>query len=462
MKEALRAVPLFADLTDADFDALADGSTLVTLGPGELLFAEGDEGDHAYVITGGEVEIFKTSNRKEVLLAVRGPGNVIGEMALLDAAPRTASVRAKDDVTMLTIGKDALDHLLDTSTTASRSMFELFLSRWRQNEALLRQSERMAQLGTLTAGMAHELNNPAAAVRRGAGQLRGALAEFADKIAALPAVGVDPASDDRVGSLLEGNVGEGEPLDALARSDLEEELEDRLDDLGVPEAWKLVPDLVEVGMSVEEVDRIYADFGEDATGPVLAAAAAAAQAFGLLREVEEGASRLSDIVGALKSYSYLDQAPVQDVRVTKGIDDTLLILKSKLKGIQIERDYADDLPAIEAFGSELNQVWTNLLDNAADALNESETAAPRIAIRAAAAGDSIVVEIEDNGPGIPEEIQHRVFDTFFTTKPPGKGTGLGLDISYSIVTDKHAGDIKLTSEPGKTVFRVELPVSQPK
>ena len=460
MKDLLRSVPLFADLLESDLDALVEGIESVTLDKGELLFAEGDVGDRAYVITGGEVEIFKTTGGKEVLLAVRAEGTLIGEMALLDAAPRTASVRARSPVTMLAIGKERLDRLLESSATASRSLFRLMLVRWRENEARLRQSERMAQLGTLTAGLAHELNNPAAAVRRGADQLRQALVDYAAKLAALTATGIDPADDERLTKLLTGHREEGRQLDALGRSDLEEELEDHLDAMGVEEPWRLVPDLVDAGITGTEVDEIRADLGDDAAGVVLRAVAAVTGAFGLLHEVEEGASRLSAIVGALKSYSYLDQAPVQEIDVTAGIDDTLLILKFKLKDIEVHRDYATDLPIIAAFGSELNQVWTNLIDNAADALSDSDVAEPVITLRTSAEEGEVFVEVEDNGPGIPEDIQDRIFDAFFTTKPPGSGTGLGLDISYSIVVDKHRGDLTVDSEPGRTVFRVALPIER--
>lgn len=457
MKETLRAVPLFADLSEDDLDALVDGAKPVSLEANELLFAEGDEGDVAYVVTAGEVEIVKVTAAKEVLLAVRGEGSVIGEMALLDAKPRSASVRARSPVELLSIGKDELDALLESSASASRSLFEMMLTRLRQNEVQLRQTERMAQLGTLTAGLAHELNNPAAAVRRGANQLRDAMSNYVAKVAALSAVGVDPG-DDRVSELLGAGSGLVEPLDALARSDLEEELEDRLDELGVDEAWALVPELVDAGMTIESVDAVTSDFEADVVGDVLRACAAASGALGLLHEVEEGASRLSAIVGALKSYSYLDQAPVQEIDVTRGLDDTLLILKTKLNQIKVVREYAEDLPEIEAYGSELNQVWTNLIDNASYALIDGDVADPRIVLRVSAGDSEVVVEVEDNGPGIPDDIQERVFDSFFTTKPPGSGTGLGLDISYTIVANKHRGELTLESEPGRTTFKVTLPI----
>jgi signal transduction histidine kinase len=455
--EALRAVPLFADLTDDDLAELSKGIEPCSLEAGELLFAEGEEGDRAYVITGGEVEIFKMSGKREVLLAVRGEDTVIGEMALLESMPRNASVRAKSHVTMLAIGKEQLDALLNTSASASYALFQQVLTRLRQNQSQLRQSERMAQLGTLTAGLAHELNNPAAAVRRGADQLRDAIADYVSKVAALSAGGIDPG-DKRISPLMRPADARAEPLDALARSDLEDELEDHLDELGVEEPWKLAPELVDAGMTREAIDSVVDQFGAEAAARVLRTAAAAGGALGLLHEVEEGASRLSAIVGALKSYSYLDQAPVQEIDVTKGLDDTVLILKSKLKDIEVRREYAEGLPVIQAYGSELNQVWTNLIDNAAYALTDHDVQGASIVIRAFQEGTEVVVEVEDNGPGIPDDIQARVFDSFFTTKPPGSGTGLGLDISYSIIVNKHAGDLAVDSEPGRTTFRATIPM----
>ena len=211
-------------------------------------------------------------------------------------------------------------------------------------------------------------------------------------------------------------------------------------------------------MTIESVDAVTSDFEADVVGDVLRACAAASGALGLLHEVEEGASRLSAIVGALKSYSYLDQAPVQEIDVTRGLDDTLLILKTKLNQIKVVREYAEDLPEIEAYGSELNQVWTNLIDNASYALIDGDVADPRIVLRVSAGDSEVVVEVEDNGPGIPDDIQERVFDSFFTTKPPGSGTGLGLNISYTIVANKHRGELTLESEPGRTTFKVTLPI----
>ena len=262
----------------------------------------------------------------------------------------------------------------------------------------------------------------------------------------------------RLAVLLDTTTGDHGVLSALERSDLEDEVEETLAELGIDQPWALTAGLVDGGMTPDNVRGVADDFGAELAATVLRACDAAHAAHALLDEVEEGARRLSDIVGALKSYSYLDQAPIQEVDVAKGLEDTLLILKSELGDIEVRREYANDLPSIEAFGSELNQVWTNLIDNAADAINED--GGSTITLRTSPAAEFVVVEVEDDGPGIPADVQSRVFDAFFTTKPPGSGTGLGLDISYGIVVHKHRGDISVQSEPGRTVFRVELPIVQ--
>jgi len=458
----LDAVPLFAGLPDEDLNRLSAGVTEVRLEPGAALFAEGDEGDSAYVIVDGDIEIVKQALNREVLLAVLGPGAVIGEMALLHEAPRMASGRSRTGATLLEVPRASFDAVLDTSAAAARRTMDIVLERFRENQAQLQQNERMAQLGTLTAGLAHELNNPAAAVKRGAEQLSVAMTGHA--VAYARALrNLDDAAVDRFRAVMaETTMRATQPsdIDPLERSDLETDLEDWLTDRRIEPAWEMAPALADLGYAPADLDNIAAGFA-DATGSVVSAITAAASVAALLYEVEEGATRLSTIVKALKSYAYLDQAPVQDVDVRRGLDDTLLILKRKTKDIVVRREYAEDLPMIEAYGSELNQVWTNLIDNAADAIRSAAETGGRITIRAFAADSGVVVEIEDDGPGIPADIQSRVFDSFFTTKPPGAGTGLGLDISRSIVMTRHGGLISVDSEPGRTVFRVELPLRPP-
>jgi PAS domain S-box-containing protein len=325
-------------------------------------------------------------------------------------------------------------------------------------ERALRQSERMATLGTLAAGVAHELNNPAAATRRAAEQLRQAFGQFEVAQIQLDATGLTPETralleefDERAQRL----AGQPADLSTLDRGDREADVEDWLDDRGVEDGWDLAPSLVAQDMRRQDLDRLALAIGEERLPIALALITSAFRVHMLAHEIGEGTGRISEIVGALKSYSYLGQAPVQAVNIHEGLDNTLVILRNKLKqGIEVSRKYGGDVPRISAFGSELNQVWTNLIDNAADAMDGQG----HIEIRTRRDGDWVLVEIEDDGPGIPQPIQHQVFDPFFTTKEPGKGTGLGLSTTYSIITEKHHGTITLRSAPGKTCFSVRLPI----
>ena len=457
--EHLRKVELFRELSDGDLQLVCEGSAERELADGEILFSQGEEGDAAYVITSGEIEIIAGGSDRDTLLALRKPGEVIGEMALLQDEPRMATARARKGATVLVVPKPAMTDLLEASPTAVRGLFDTVLERLRSTQAIMKQNERMVQLGTLTAGVAHELNNPAAAVARAAGELDPALSRLSGSLLRAGS-DLDPTTLDAVQQLLDRPSATA-PMSALERSDAEQALGERLDEAGLDDPWSLAADLVEAGIGIADLEAL--DAGDPATVPItLEALAASRQAMGLVRSVSSGAERLSAIVGALKSYSFLDRAPVQQVDVTAGLEDTLLILGEKLRGIAIGRDYEADLNPIEANGSELNQVWTNLIDNAADAIAErrgaeGEASAGRIAVTARNLGDGVVVEVTDDGAGIPEAVAEQIFDSFFTTKEPGKGTGLGLDISRQIVVVGHAGDITVDSEPGRTTFRVELP-----
>ncbi|MCI0396348.1 MAG: ATP-binding protein [Chloroflexi bacterium] len=459
-EDFLQKIPLFSDLPWEDLTRLCRMVKEVHLEAGELLFAEGTAGDQVYVVHEGALEVLKRAGDRDILLGVHDqPGAVIGEIALLDKAPRMASIRARDKSMLLAIRNEQIDHLLNTSPSAARAMFHTVLSRQRNTEAMLRQSEKMAQLGTLTAGVAHELNNPAAAVTRGADQLRQALLHYEETRVALEKLAFDETQQARLEELA-GQTREQArhllDLDALARSDREYELESWLEDHGVAEAWELAPTLVELNFDLPRLAQLADDFSAGQLPAVVAWLGAEYTVYTLLGEIGQGATRISEIVKALKSYSYLDQAPVQLVDIHEGLDNTLIILRSKLKtGVTVRRDYAPDLPKINGYGSELNQVWTNIIDNAADAMNGQG----EIIIRTCRKGEEVLVEIEDNGPGIPQDIQPKVFDPFFTTKPPGKGTGLGLNISYNIVVQKHRGDISVFSKPGQTVFQVRLPIN---
>jgi len=329
----------------------------------------------------------------------------------------------------------------------------------RDSETMLRQSEKMAVLGTLTAGVAHELNNPAAAVKSAAGQLEAAIAQFGQTQSHLSGLALAATQRDALQRLLhQAREQAASPLalNALARSDRERELESWLEERGLPNARELAPTLTNLNYDITGLTTLADEFAPDQLSAVVDGLVATYVVHSVLSEIGLSTGRISEIVMALKSYSYLDQAPVQAVDVHRGLDDTLLVLAHKLKsGIAVRKEYAPHLSKIQANGSELNQVWTNIIDNAADALKGQG----EITIRTRQDGERVLIEIEDNGPGIPAENQARIFEPFFTTKPPGLGTGLGLDISYNIVVHKHRGDIKVLSQPGRTCFQVWLPVN---
>ena len=458
--ERLKQVGLFSDLSDDDLGRICTDLTELRLEPGELLFEENDPGDSAYVVASGSLEVVKATQGREALVAVRGPGSVIGEMALLQEAPRMASVRARSTTDLLKIPKGTLDQLLDASPSAARSMFRALIERMQQTSERLRHSDRMAQLGTLTAGVAHELNNPAAAVRRAAQGLEGELDAYTALLVATetPAAGV---ARERALALAAAHAPEAsDQRSTLALADAEAEAEAWLERRGVEEPWRVAPDLVQAGIDVAMLKQLGDDLDGAALGDATRLLAASASIRRLVSEVDEGARRLSDIVRALKGYAFLDQAPVQDVDVVRGLEDTLVLLGHQTRQVRVQREFDPRLPPIPARGSELNQVWTNLIDNACAALSEvGDGRQPTLTLRAHPRGADIVVEVEDNGPGIPPDVRDRIFDAFFTTKPPGQGTGLGLQISYRIVVLEHRGELTVDSEPGRTTFRVVLPAN---
>jgi signal transduction histidine kinase/predicted CoA-binding protein len=457
----LRKVSLFSDLPEEDLIRLCEMIEVVQLNAGEELFSEGSPGDKVYIIESGLLDVIKSSGKQAILIATRGSGHVIGEMALLDDAPRNATVRAKTESKLLVINQEQFEELLETSPTASRVLLNTVLSRWRNMSSALQQNEKMAQLGTLTAGVAHELNNPAAAVQRGVGQLRDFLNAYAFAQARIARINLAKEQAEKLDELtVLARQAADQPMDymdPLTRSDRSYEMESWMDEIGVPDAWELAPTLVNLGFDVDGLKNLVSRFAPEFFPAVIGWLGATYNVFNLLNEISQGSERISEIVKSLKSYAYLDQAPVQNVNINQGLDNTLIILRNKLTGIRIIRDYDPELPKIQGYGSELNQVWTNLLDNAADALEK--TSNPEIVIRTSIENQWVKVEIEDNGSGIPQEVLPRIFDPFFTTKPPGQGTGLGLEISYNIVVNKHHGDIRAYSWPGKTIFKVQLPLN---
>jgi signal transduction histidine kinase len=458
MLDELRQIPLFADLSEEDLEQLYEMAETVSIPAGQLVLREGDQGDSLFVVLTGELEVTKRQGSQDVLLALSKPGQFFGEMALLEQAPRSASVRTLQESRLLVISQSAFQTLLSCSASAPLKILHTVTSRLRSTESALIQNEKMAALGTLAAGLAHELNNPAAAIRRSAAQLRDALAEREKLAAQLHLLATDARQQESLGALQE-EVTERRTTapvyDPLALSEQEDKLQEWLEDHGVGDAWELAPVLVSSGWERDELERLAERFSPTQLPVVVRWLGASSSVYGLLEEVGQSAGAMSEIVNAVKTYSYLDQAPIQDVDVVEGLENTLVLLRPRITaGVSITRDYADDVPRIEAYGSELNQVWTNLIDNAIDAI----AGQGELTLRAFTAESVVTVEVIDDGPGIPAEIQPRIFEPFYTTKAPGAGTGLGLHIAYNIVVHKHRGQLQVASKPGQTCLRVVLPI----
>jgi signal transduction histidine kinase len=325
------------------------------------------------------------------------------------------------------------------------------------SQQTLMQSEKMAALGRVSAGMAHELNNPASAAQRGVSQLRAAVDALGRASFAL---GQTPLAADQVERIrtlearAEERVHSPLPIDPVQRMDREVELQDWLDNHGLSSLDEYAAALTDLGMATSDLDELANLFDSNALGALLERAARWYTILLLIAEIRRGTGRISEIVRALKSYTYLDQAPVQAVDVNAGLNDTLVILNSVLKRVSVNRDLDPTLPRITAFGAELNQVWTNLIENAVDAMQgEGE-----LTVRTSRDGGEAVVQIIDSGTGIPPAVRDRLFDPFITTKAVGKGTGLGLSISRNIIVQHHGGTIDVVSEPGRTCFEVRLPL----
>lgn len=455
----LRQIPVFSDLPEDQLVWLAQRFEEVRLDPGEIYAREGDPLDHLMVMIEGEVRIQRHDTPDGPSFTARA-GQVSGLLPFSRLTQYVGTARALLPTRVLRLHRNHFPELLRNMPELSRRLVALMSDRIRETTRLETQHDKLMALGKLSAGLAHELNNPAAAARRAASSLLEALEAVRDATLRLLQHPLTNAQREAIAAF-EREAGQSMPSissNPLDLSDREDRITGWLEARGVHEAWKIAPVLAEWCVETNRLDALAAETGDAVLGPALMRVARILVIYGLVREIDNSTRRISDLVRAVKEYSYMDRASLQEVDIRQGLENTLQIFGHRLKGgMTVRRDYDSNLPRVCAYGSELNQVWTNLIDNALDAMGTNG----ELRVRTASEPDGVLVEIGDNGPGIPAEVQPRIFDPFFTTKGVGEGTGLGLDTARRIVRNHH-GQIYVESKPGDTRFQVHLPLSQPR
>jgi signal transduction histidine kinase len=434
---ALRGSRLFGELPAEDIHVLAATSRTVELDPGQVLMAEGSPPEAMYVVLDGEFEVSRNVGGSEVLLNVCGPGELVGELGIAHRRPRSATVRARTRGRVQRIGAEALDKLL-THPQSARALLLAATRRLDREEGLVRQHERMAALGALSAGLLHELNNPASAVQRGASRLRSLLSD-----------------GDGPDNPLQGLVGRVPvPEDPLARGDAERALADTLAAADVDRSWEAAPELVRLGVDAESLGRALSGLPTNRRGPAVHGLTRAAQVTALLEEVSAGADQLTRIVSGVRPLAYSSDQSLTDVDVQASLEQALVLVRHKVPpGVRLTRDFDPQPQFVQGWPADLALVWTNLLDNALAEVDRDGA----VMVRIRGEEDSVTVDIDNTGPTVPPEVLERAFDAFFTTKPVGSGTGLGLATSLAVVAQKHRGRLTLTSADGVTRARVVLP-----
>jgi signal transduction histidine kinase len=465
----LRTLFLFEKLTDEQLAWLCREGRVVVAEPG-LVYAEGESATLFYVLLSGTVVLYRRIGADDVeTTRASTPGVYAGAFFayLGDRTPQVYnnSMRVTERSRFFVLDAAKFAKLMTNWFPMSVHLLEGFFFGTKNTQEAIGQRERLLALGALSAGLTHELNNPAAAAVRATAGLREHVVRLRQKLPAIASGRHDGALLTLLVKLLddaEDRVAAAPVLGPLETADLEDAITDWLDDHGVGNSWELAPSIVAASIGTDKLDKIAAAAADAGDGADLTGAlrwlADTVETELLLTEITDSVARISSLVAAAKQYSQLDRAPYQVVDIHELLDSTLTMLAAKIgDGITVVRDYDRDLPRIPAFPGELNQVWTNLIDNAVSAMGGSGT----LTIRTALDRDQLLVEFGDTGPGVPPEIRDRIFEPFFSTKPVGQGTGLGLDISYRIVVTRHHGDLRVESVPGDTRFRVWLPLAAP-
>jgi signal transduction histidine kinase len=454
--ELLRRVPVFEGLPDDQIAWFLSQTQELHLKAGEVYARQGDPADAMFVILEGQLQ-----GRGEVagdtITFDLEPGDVTGVLPFSRMKQFTVSGRAETDSHALRFPAAQFPDLVQKMPELTKRLVGLMSDRIREVTRLEQQRDRLASLGKLSAGLAHELNNPSSAAKRATSQLRETLKRVRDASHELGRLDLTPTQKAEI-EKLEASLSEagGPPPEALTASDLEDQLDSLLRSHGQNDLWQLAAYLARKNFRPEVLEQLFSTLDPGTARAALVRISASVEIADLLNQIESSTSRISDLVGAIKEYTFMDQAPLQNVDIVKTLETTLTILNHKLKrGVTVQRDYQKIPLLVNSFGSELNQVWTNLIDNAIDAMNGKG----ELRVRTYREDNCVVVEIGDNGPGISPEVQPHIFEPFFTTKAVGEGTGLGLDTVQRIVK-KHRGNIQLRSTPGDTRFQVWLPLAE--
>ncbi len=456
----LRTVDLFDDLDEGQLADWAAVATVERLAPGDLIFEQDVEPPGLKLLLEGQAQAeLVEGDRHEPVSRQQAP-TWMGAIAVLTEGALGVRMYAETDCVVALIESEDFRRLAFAQPVVHRRVMQQVAPVMSRITVMEQNRERLASLGTMAAGLAHELNNPAAAARRAAAQMEEALDVIASTIGHFVESGIEREQAEGLVALQRealAGARERTALDALDVADAEDDLTARLEELDVPEPWRLAEPLAAAGVDRAWLDRL-AGLAGPATGAAVAWVAATLTARGLAGELQESTKRMSELVGAVKSYAYMDRGDLLEVDLHEGIETTLAVLGHRLKhtSIAVVREYDRELPRLTVRGGELNQVWTNLIENAIDALGESGT----ITIATAQLSGGVCVKVSDDGPGIPADIRDRVFDSFFTTKDVGHGTGLGLATAHRIVVDRHGGTLTVDSEPGRTTFKVWLPLTQ--